>query len=70
MAQDSLRGGHTNVVGPRNMARMDRLGILLTHKVKRLSGGQQAQVALTMALAKEASPLRCLRALALACWRG
>jgi ABC-2 type transport system ATP-binding protein len=32
--------------------RMDTLGILLNRKIKALSGGQQAQVALTMALAK------------------
>jgi ABC-2 type transport system ATP-binding protein len=35
-------------------ARMDALGIPLKRKVKRLSGGQQAQVSLTMALAKRA----------------
>jgi ABC-2 type transport system ATP-binding protein len=35
-------------------ARMDDLGIPLRRKVKALSGGQQAQVALTMALAKRA----------------
>ena len=35
-------------------ARMDALGIPLKRKVKTLSGGQQAQVALTMALAKRA----------------
>jgi ABC-2 type transport system ATP-binding protein len=35
-------------------ARADALGIPLTRKVKRLSGGQQAQVSLTMALAKRA----------------
>ena len=35
-------------------ARMDALGIPLKRKVKALSGGQQAQVALTMALAKRA----------------
>ena len=35
-------------------ARMDALGISLKRKVKTLSGGQQAQVALTMALAKRA----------------
>ena len=34
--------------------RMDALGISLQRKVKALSGGQQAQVALTMALAKRA----------------
>jgi len=34
--------------------RMDTLGIPLQRKVKALSGGQQAQVALTMALAKRA----------------
>jgi ABC-2 type transport system ATP-binding protein len=34
--------------------RMDALGIPLKRKVKRLSGGQQAQVSLTMALAKQA----------------
>src|SRR6202453_5138600 len=34
--------------------RMDTLGIPLKRKVKRLSGGQQAQVSLTMALAKRA----------------
>jgi ABC-2 type transport system ATP-binding protein len=33
-------------------ARMDALGIALTRKVKQLSGGQRAQVSLTMALAK------------------
>src|ERR1035437_1666353 len=32
--------------------RMDRLGIPLKRKVKQLSGGQQAQISLTMALAK------------------
>jgi ABC-2 type transport system ATP-binding protein len=36
------------------MKRMDTLGIPLQRKVKALSGGQQAQVALTMALAKPA----------------
>ena len=35
-------------------ARMDALGIPLKRKVKALSGGQQAQVSLTMALAKRA----------------
>jgi ABC-2 type transport system ATP-binding protein len=35
-------------------ARMDALGIPLPQKIKTLSGGQQAQVALTMALAKRA----------------
>jgi ABC-2 type transport system ATP-binding protein len=35
-------------------ARMDALGIPLQRKVRRLSGGQQAQVSLTMALAKRA----------------
>ena len=35
-------------------ARVDALGIPLQRKVKALSGGQQAQVALTMALAKRA----------------
>jgi ABC-2 type transport system ATP-binding protein len=35
-------------------ARMDALGIPLQRKVKALSGGQQAQVSLTMALAKRA----------------
>jgi ABC-2 type transport system ATP-binding protein len=35
-------------------ARMDALGIPLKRKVRRLSGGQQAQVSLTMALAKRA----------------
>jgi ABC-2 type transport system ATP-binding protein len=35
-------------------ARVDTLGIPLQRKVKRLSGGQQAQVSLTMALAKRA----------------
>ena len=35
-------------------ARMDALGIPLQQKIKTLSGGQQAQVALTMALAKRA----------------
>ncbi len=35
-------------------ARMDTLGIPLKRKVKTLSGGQQAQVSLTMALAKRA----------------
>lgn len=35
-------------------ARMDELGIALRRKVKALSSGQQAQVALTMALAKRA----------------
>jgi ABC-2 type transport system ATP-binding protein len=35
-------------------ARMDRLGIPLGRKVKQLSGGQQAQISLTMALAKRA----------------
>jgi ABC-2 type transport system ATP-binding protein len=37
--------------------RMDALGIPLKRKVKTLSGGQQAQVSLTMALAKRASLL-------------
>jgi ABC-2 type transport system ATP-binding protein len=36
------------------MARVDALGIPLDRKIKALSGGQQAQVALTMALAKRA----------------
>jgi ABC-2 type transport system ATP-binding protein len=36
------------------VARMATLGIPLKRKVKRLSGGQQAQVSLTMALAKRA----------------
>ena len=36
------------------LARMDALGISLGRKVKSLSGGQQAQVSLTMALAKRA----------------
>ena len=35
-------------------ARMDALGIPLKRKVRRLSGGQRAQVSLTMALAKRA----------------
>jgi ABC-2 type transport system ATP-binding protein len=35
-------------------ARLDTLGIPLTRKVKSLSGGQRAQVSLTMALAKRA----------------
>jgi ABC-2 type transport system ATP-binding protein len=35
-------------------ARVDALGIPLNRKVRRLSGGQQAQVSLTMALAKRA----------------
>ena len=35
-------------------ARVDALGIPLKRKIKRLSGGQQAQVSLTMALAKRA----------------
>jgi ABC-2 type transport system ATP-binding protein len=35
-------------------ARMDTLGIPLKRKVRQLSGGQQAQVSLTMALAKRA----------------
>ncbi len=35
-------------------ARMDALGIPLDRKIKALSGGQQAQVSLTMALAKRA----------------
>ena len=35
-------------------ARMDALGIPVKRKVKRLSGGQRAQVSLTMALAKRA----------------
>jgi ABC-2 type transport system ATP-binding protein len=38
-------------------SRMDTLGIPLTRKVKALSGGQQAQVALTLALAKRAPVL-------------
>jgi ABC-2 type transport system ATP-binding protein len=33
--------------------RVDELGLALTHKVGKLSGGQQAQVALTLALAKQ-----------------
>ena len=40
-------------------ARMDALGIPLQRKIKALSGGQQAQVSLTMALAKR-SPLLAL----------
>jgi ABC-2 type transport system ATP-binding protein len=39
---------------PLAQARMDALGIPLQRKVKTLSGGQQAQVSLTMALAKRA----------------
>ena len=35
-------------------ARIEALGIPLTRKIKKLSGGQQAQVSLTMALAKRA----------------
>jgi ABC-2 type transport system ATP-binding protein len=35
-------------------ARLDRLGIPLERKIKTLSGGQQAQISLTMALAKRA----------------
>jgi len=35
-------------------ARVDALGIPLKRKIRRLSGGQQAQVSLTMALAKRA----------------
>jgi ABC-2 type transport system ATP-binding protein len=35
------------------LARVERLGLKLSQKVGRLSGGQQAQVALTLALAKE-----------------
>jgi ABC-2 type transport system ATP-binding protein len=35
-------------------ARLDRLGIPLERKIKSLSGGQQAQISLTMALAKRA----------------
>jgi ABC-2 type transport system ATP-binding protein len=34
-------------------ARIERLGLKSSHKLGRLSGGQQAQVALTLALAKE-----------------
>src|SRR5207244_3070764 len=34
------------------LARVERLGLPLDHKVGQLSGGQQAQVALTLALAK------------------
>jgi ABC-2 type transport system ATP-binding protein len=34
------------------LARVDRLGLILSQKVGELSGGQQAQVALTLALAK------------------
>jgi ABC-2 type transport system ATP-binding protein len=34
------------------LGRIERLGLSLTHKVGKLSGGQQAQVALTLALAK------------------
>jgi ABC-2 type transport system ATP-binding protein len=33
--------------------RVERLGLKLSHKVGKLSGGQQAQVALTLALAKQ-----------------
>jgi ABC-2 type transport system ATP-binding protein len=35
------------------LARVERLGLEISHKVGKLSGGQQAQVALTLALAKE-----------------
>jgi ABC-2 type transport system ATP-binding protein len=38
---------------PLAASRVDRLGLSLKQKVGRLSGGQQAQVALTLALAKE-----------------
>ncbi|MFC4531563.1 ABC transporter ATP-binding protein [Sphaerisporangium dianthi] len=38
--------------GPYAIGRLERLGIPLDRKVGRLSGGQQAQVALTVALAK------------------
>jgi ABC-2 type transport system ATP-binding protein len=36
------------------LTRLDRLGIPLERKIKTLSGGQQAQISLTMALAKRA----------------
>jgi ABC-2 type transport system ATP-binding protein len=39
---------------PLAQARLDRLGIPPDRKIKGLSGGQQAQIALTMALAKRA----------------
>jgi ABC-2 type transport system ATP-binding protein len=35
------------------LQRVERLGLKLSHKVGKLSGGQQAQVALTLALAKQ-----------------
>ncbi|MFL5912499.1 MAG: ABC transporter ATP-binding protein [Gaiellaceae bacterium] len=35
------------------LRRIDQLGLSLAHKVGKLSGGQQAQVALTLALAKQ-----------------
>jgi ABC-2 type transport system ATP-binding protein len=35
------------------LARIEQLGLSLRHKVGKLSGGQQAQVALTLALAKQ-----------------
>jgi ABC-2 type transport system ATP-binding protein len=38
--------------------RLDRLGVPLDRKVDRLSGGQRAQVALAMALAKGRPPPR------------
>jgi ABC-2 type transport system ATP-binding protein len=54
---DMFRFGHA--MNPRwdqalALARMGALGIPLDRKIKTLSGGQQAQVALTMALAKHA----------------
>jgi ABC-2 type transport system ATP-binding protein len=54
---DMLRfGRHTNLAWDQALAeqRMAALGIPLGRKLKRLSGGQQAQVALAMALAKRA----------------
>jgi ABC-2 type transport system ATP-binding protein len=54
---DMLRfGRHANPAWDQALAeqRMTALGIPLKRKIKRLSGGQQAQVALAMALAKRA----------------
>jgi ABC-2 type transport system ATP-binding protein len=54
---DMFHLGHTmNPSWDRKLAvaRMDTLGIPLKRKVKSMSGGQQAQVSLTMALAKRA----------------
>src|SRR2546426_231469 len=44
------------------LARIEHLGLSLGQKIGKLSGGQQAQVALTLALAKQQGPTRARRA--------